>query len=123
MHDLADEYAFMTSHDCSEEHLSDGVDEDAMMASNVSCNASVSDWIVDSGATSHMAPERTCFQSHNLLSSKNVILGDDTVRQAIGRGTVVVDTEVKGRLKTITLKDVLHVPKLKANLLSVRHLV
>ena len=43
--------------------------------------------------------------------------------QAIGRGTVVVDTEMKGRVKTITIKDVLHVPKLKTNLLSVRHLV
>ena len=43
--------------------------------------------------------------------------------QAIGRATVVVDIEVKGRVKTITIKDMLHVPKLKANLLSVRHLV
>ena len=43
--------------------------------------------------------------------------------QAIRRGTVVVDIEVKDRMKTITIKDVLHVPKLKPNLLSVRHLV
>ena len=113
VHDHGDEYAFM----------SDEVDEYAMMASNVSCNASVSDGIVDSGATSHMAPVRNCFQSYNLISPKNVILGDDTVLQAIGRGTVVVDTEVKGRVKTITIKDVLHVPKLNGNLLSVRHLV
>ena len=103
--------------------MSNGVDEYAMTASNVSCNWSVNDWIVDSGATSHMAPVRTCFQSYNLISPKNVIFGDDTVLQAISRRTVVVDIEVICRVKTFANKDVLHVPKLKANLLSVRHLV
>ena len=43
--------------------------------------------------------------------------------EAVGRGAIVVGTEVKGRVRTITIKDVLHVPKLKANLLSVSHLV
>lgn len=41
----------------------------------------------------------------------------------VGKGSIVVDTEVKGCVKTIAIKDVLHVPKLKANLSSVRHLV
>ena len=91
----------------------------AFMASHVSCNASVSDWIVDSGATSHMAPDRTCFHSYKFTSPKNVILEDDIVLETVGRGAIVVDTEVKGRVRTITIKDVLHVPKLKANLLSV----
>ena len=41
----------------------------------------------------------------------------------MAKGSIVVDTEVKGRVKTITIKDVLHVPKMKANLLLVRHVV
>ena len=45
-------------------------DEYAFMASHVSCNASVSDWIVDSGATSHMAPDMTCFHSYKLTSQE-----------------------------------------------------
>jgi hypothetical protein len=57
------------------------------------------------------------------MSPKRVILGDDTVLDGVDNGQVLVDTTVKGRVKTITIKDVLHVPKLKANLLSVRHLV
>ena len=77
---------------------------------------------MDSGATSHMAPDRTCFHSYKLTSPKNVILGDNTVLGAVDRGAIVVDTEVEGRVRTITIKDV-HVPKLKANLLSVSHLV
>ena len=43
VYDRGDEYAFMTSYECSKEHLSDGLYEYAMMASNVSCNASMSD--------------------------------------------------------------------------------
>ena len=70
-----------------------------------------------------MAPDRTCFHSYKLTSPKNVILGDDTVLEAMGKGATLVDTKVKGRVRTITIKDVLHVPKLKANLLSVSHLV
>ena len=50
-------------------------------------------------------------------------MGDDTIVKAVGKGSIVVDTEVKGHVKTITIKDVLHVPKMKAKLLSVRHLV
>ena len=57
------------------------------------------------------------------MHPKNVILGDDTVLEAMGEGSIVVDMEVKGRVKTITIKDILHMPKMKANLLSVRHLV
>ena len=41
-----------------------------------------------------------------------MILGDDTVLEAVGKGQIVVDTKVKGRVKIITMKDVLHVPKL-----------
>ena len=118
-----DEYAFTTRYVSWDASMSDGKDEYAMMASNVSCNGSTSDWIVDSGVTSHMSPHKTCFHSYALINPRRVILGDDTVLEAIGKGQLVVDTEVRGRVKTITIQDVLHVPKLTANLLSVRQLV
>ncbi len=121
--DNDDEYAFTTRYVSCNIGMSDGMNEYANMANHISCNGNMSDWIVDSGATSHMAPEKSCFHSYHLISPKRVILGDDTVLEAVGKGQIVVDTEVKGRVKTITIKDVLHVPKLKANLLSVRHLV
>jgi transposase InsO family protein len=138
-----DEYAFTARYEASmsdgiegDASMSDGIegdasmsdwievgDEYANMASNVSCNGSTSDWIVDSGATSHMSPHKTCFHSYALINPRRVILGDDTVLEAVGKGQIVVDTEVRGRVKTITIQDVLHVPKLTANLLSVRQLV
>lgn len=94
----------------------------AFMIGPASCNVKTNNWIVDSGATSHIAPLKSYFYSYNPISPKNVILGD-TMIEALGRGSVVVDTTVKGHIKTIIIKDVLHVPKLKANLLWVRHLV
>jgi hypothetical protein len=74
-----DEYAFTTRYVSWDASMSDGKDEYAMMASNVSCNGSTSDWIVDSGATSHMSPHKTCFHSYALINPRRVILGDDTV--------------------------------------------
>jgi hypothetical protein len=46
-------------------------------------------------------------------------MGDDSIVEAIGMGSILVEVMVKGRIKRIRIKDVLHVPKLHANLLSV----
>ena len=50
-------------------------------------------------------------------------MGDDLVLQAIGRGSILVDTKVGGCTKRIRFKDVLYVPKLQSNLLSVSKIV
>ena len=78
---------------------------------------------MDLEATSHMSLMRASFYSYHVIASKIVILGDDTVLKGVGKDLIVVDTRVKGHVKTITIKDVLHVPKMKANLLLVRHLI
>jgi hypothetical protein len=46
-------------------------------------------------------------------------MGDDSIVEAIGMGSILVEVMVKGRIGRIRIKDVLHVPKLHANLLSV----
>jgi hypothetical protein len=50
-------------------------------------------------------------------------MGDDSVLLAIGRGSILVDTKVGGCTKRIRFKDVLYVPKLQSNLLSVSKIV
>ena len=50
-------------------------------------------------------------------------MDDDSVLQAIGRGSILVDTKVGGCTKRIRFKDVLYVPKLQSNLLSVSKIV
>jgi hypothetical protein len=75
-------------------------------------------WIMDSGATKHMTPHRATFDMYEVIPTRNVHMGDDTIVEAIGMGSILVEVMVKGRTKRIRIKDVLHVPKLHANLLS-----
>jgi hypothetical protein len=74
---------------------------------------------MDSGATKHMTPHRAAFDMYEVIPTRNMHMGDDTIVEAIGMGFILVEVMVKGRTKRIKIKDVLHVPKLHANLLSV----
>ena len=78
-------------------------------------------WIVDSGATCHMCNDRKLFvELRNLDKPLEVTLGDGYDLHAIGRGVVVLETKLpSGRTKKCKLHDVLYVPKLSYNLLSV----
>lgn len=84
---------------------------------------SVCKWIMDSGATKHMTPNRAVFDTYEAIAPRNVHLGDDSVVEAVGVGSIVVEVLVGGRSKRIRIKNSLHVPKLQANLLSVSKLV
>ena len=78
-------------------------------------------WIVDSGATCHMCNDRKLFvELRNLDKPLEVTLGDGYDLHAIGRGVVVLETKLpSGRTKKCKLHNVLYVPKLSYNLLSV----
>ncbi|UYV78168.1 hypothetical protein LAZ67_16000354 [Cordylochernes scorpioides] len=77
------------------------------------------EWIIDSGATSHMT---SCFEllkdSEN--KEKKIILADDTQIESKAIGNVKIKTKEENLL---ILKDVLFVPQIKGNLLSVGKLV
>jgi hypothetical protein len=76
-------------------------------------------WIMDSGATKHMTAHRAEFDTYEVIPTRNVHMGDDSIVEAIGMGSILVQVMVKGRTKKIRIKDVFHVPKLHVNLLSV----
>ncbi len=80
-------------------------------------------WIMDFGATKHMTPHRTAFDMYEVIPTHNMHMGDDIIVEAIGMGSILVEVMVKGRTKRIRIKDVLHVPKLHANLLSVNKIL
>jgi hypothetical protein len=82
-----------------------------------------SDWIMDSRATMHMSPHRANFNTFEAISARKVFMGDDSVLQAIGRGSILVDTKVGRCTKRIRFKDVLYVPKLQSNLFSMSKIV
>ncbi len=80
-------------------------------------------WIMHSGATKHMTPHRATFDTYEVIPTRNVHMGDDSIVEAIRMGSILVEVMVKGRTKKIRIKDVLRVPKLHANLLSVNKIL
>jgi hypothetical protein len=77
------------------------------------------DWIVDSGAMQHMTFEQEWFTMYKRISPRKVFMGDDTVLEAIGKGNIKATMQVGGKLSHATITQVLHVPKMKNNLISV----
>ena len=81
-------------------------------------------WIIDSGATSHICNDSNYFvELEKLKKPVDVILEDGHVLKAEGRGTVVLLTRAMGQTRKCKLHDVLYVPKLTYNLLSVSRAV
>ncbi len=78
-------------------------------------------WILDSGATCHMCNRESYFEHiHGLDNLMKITLGDGSTLQAAGRGNVVVAVRFSdGKVKNCTLYNVLYVPGLSYNLLSV----
>jgi len=81
------------------------------------------DWIVDSGATQHMTFEQEWFTTYKRISPRKVFMGDDTILEAIGKGNIKTTMQVGGELTHTTITQVLHVPKMKNNLISVSKLI
>ena len=78
-------------------------------------------WIIDSGATCHICNNRQSFVNfHTLEKPQEVTLGDGHTLSATGTGNVTLETVLdNGKTKICQLHDVLYVPKLAYNLLSV----
>ena len=77
-------------------------------------------WIVDSGATCHLCNDRSMFTVFNDLESpQEIVLGDRHTLDAVGIGDVILNLVVNGKNKRRRLRDVLYVPQLVYNLLSV----
>nr|XP_048325968.1 uncharacterized protein LOC125421335 [Ziziphus jujuba var. spinosa] len=72
-------------------------------------------WLVDSRCKSHMAKEESLFQSLDKSVKLKIRIGNGQVLEAGGRGTVLVQTKAGPRL----IDEVLYVPSLSHNLLSV----
>ena len=74
-------------------------------------------WVVDSRATNHM----TLLSSHGFvsyslcLSNKKIAIVDGTLVTVVGQGNVVIN-------HNFIFKNVLHVPKLSTNLVSIHNL-
>ena len=74
-------------------------------------------WVLDTGASYHMCPNKDWFTSYEPIDGGNVLMADDSVCKIVGIGSIKLRTHVG---KIVTLHDVRHVPQLKKNLISLR---
>ncbi|CAH2091010.1 unnamed protein product [Euphydryas editha] len=75
-------------------------------------------WIIDSGCTSHMCNNKNLFTSMDTSFTSNVTVADNNILQCKGKGYVTVYVNKCSRI----IENVLYVPNLSANLLSVSKL-
>ncbi len=74
-------------------------------------------WIVDSGATSHMSPHLDIMDQLQPCS-RLVSLGDGHVIRVKQKGVIKIRVIINGQISDILLQNVLHVPGIAANFLS-----
>ena len=74
--------------------------------------AQSSGWILDSGATDHMCSDKGAFSNYSTCTNR-ITLGDNSSIECIGKGDVHVSS------LNLTLRNVLHVPRIAKNLISV----
>ena len=80
------------------------------------CKAGKSAWIVDSGASDHMTGDITNFSKYLPCHDNSTVrIADGTHSAVVGKGLVTISQD-------ITLRDVLYVPQLDCNLLSISKL-
>ncbi|PKU71363.1 Retrovirus-related Pol polyprotein from transposon TNT 1-94 [Dendrobium catenatum] len=83
-------------------------------------NNNVSDWYIDSGASSHMTNKfDNLANAHEYLGQDSVTIGDGRSIQIAHSGTGILPTPTS----TLLLSRLLHVPSLSYNLLSISKLV
>ena len=98
-----------------------GGDSEALIACHALSANSTSNWIVDSGATCHMCSDDKLFANLQRLEKPvDVTLGDGRALMATSRGTVSMEMKLpNNKTRRCKLLDVLYVPNLSYNLLSV----
>jgi hypothetical protein len=81
------------------------------------------DWIIDSGATQHMTFKQKWFTTYESIVPWKVYMGDDTILEAIGKGSIKATMQVGGKVLFTTIIQVLHVPKMKNSFIFVSKLI
>ncbi|KAG8496686.1 hypothetical protein CXB51_007936 [Gossypium anomalum] len=93
------------------EYYSDG----ELLVASVNDSKVSEEWILDSGCTFHMSPNRDWFTTYETVSEGVVLMGNNASCKIAGVGTIKVKM-FDGVVRT--LSDVRYVPELKRNLIS-----
>ena len=95
--------------------------DDAIVVCHALQAGPTGNWIVDSGATCHMCSNKKLFvEFQSLEIPMKISLGDGHTLEAIGRGVVPLKMKLPNSSpRRCNLQDVLYVPALSYNLISV----
>jgi len=98
-----------------------GEEEDVLLTSQALSVRMTSNWIIDSGASSHMCNDEQLFTKMEILRKPlEIVLGDGYVVKSQQQGTVSLMMKLPGNeSRKCNLRDVLYVPNLSYNLVSV----
>ncbi|TXG70384.1 hypothetical protein EZV62_005319 [Acer yangbiense] len=94
-------------------------DEHLFTMSQPCMAASTEIWYVDSGCTSHMARDAGMFTTLDMNATTTVKLGNGDMVKAAGKGKVLIQTKSGPKI----IDNVLYIPDLAQNLLSVAQLL
>ena len=97
----------------------EGSSDDEVIAAVVSQVLLISDvkkWVVDSGATKHICANKDMYTSFEEGEDRIYLAAHSQTAKVLGKGKVVLKL-TSG--KTLALNDVLYVPEIRANLISV----
>jgi len=99
--------------------VEDKSEEELLLTTScVTTNESTKDWIIDSGCTNHMT-HRELFKELNKSNISKVRIGNG--EQLAVKGTRTISIKIHSGIKLIF--DVLYVPKITQNLLSVAQML
>ena len=94
--------------------------EDDFALSSTSSRERSKLWYIDSGATKHMTSQKDLIVNYiQYPQPSEIFLGDDRVIKALGEGKVILEVYDGSNVLTIGLYNVLYVPEIAKNLLSV----
>jgi hypothetical protein len=88
-------------------------------ASCFASNHSTESWLIDSGCTNHMTYDRELFKELDKSVISKVKIGNGAYIEVKGKGTVAIEGHTGLKL----ISDVLYVPEINQNLLSVPQLL
>jgi transposase InsO family protein len=106
-------------HEVNAQVVEQDEEDQIFVATCFSSKSSSECWLIDSGCTNHMTYDRTLFKDLKPTQVSKVRIGNGGYISAKGKGTVVISTS--SGIKTIS--DVLYVPDIDQNLLSVGQLI
>lgn len=94
----------------------------AAVVSVVNMVAEKKDWVIDSGATRHICGDLKSFSKYTQVKDgeERIYMGDSRPVPVLGKGTVLLNL-TSGKI--LSLGNVLHVPDIRCNLISVSLLV